>query len=309
LAVECAHLPRSGFRTVADQLTDVCRTSTDGAHEAAIVVCRADLSYVKAPLRGAAASGACGRRQGAVLGPAGGRAPGPLTHEAVLSFRGAKCRRPLTLPPGSRVDATFSEGTLMLRRLATAAACALALILACPALAQADTRGFLDRRGDVWRMSNEAGKHTRVPDRRQGDIRRTFFTHTDNQFIIRSKFAQLNRTGNLILLEARLKTNTGVVRRVVLTASPRQGTNQWRGITEVTRRNGITKVDCETRHRINYTRNVAIVRVPRTCLDNPRSVRATQGVATFQGAAVFTDNPKNGRATVHLPPFTAPIRH
>ncbi|HWL98196.1 MAG TPA: hypothetical protein VNP20_12675 [Nocardioidaceae bacterium] len=199
----------------------------------------------------------------------------------------------------------------MLRRLATTAACALALTVTDPALARADTRGFIEVRGDVWSMDDPSrGQHTRVPNRRQGDIRRTFFSHRDHQVIIRTKFAELARKGGFILMATKLQTNTGLVRRVFLTASPFQRTHQWRGLTEVNRPNG-TAVDCGATHRIDYTQNVVRIRVPRVCLNDPRSVRASLAVAFYErgGRDVFTDNPLHRRATVHLPPLTAPIRH
>ena len=48
--------------------------------------------------------------------------------------------------------------------------------------------------------------------------------------------------------------------------------------------------------------------VPRTCLDNPRTVQARFGVATWTGRKAFVDNPINDGPTNKLPPSTAPVR-
>jgi hypothetical protein len=193
----------------------------------------------------------------------------------------------------------------MLRRLATLSACAVALALLSPATAHAETRTLFDARGDVWAMDTpEAGQHTQAPQRKQGDIVRTVFRHTNRAVVIRSTFAELNRVGFMSLMAVRLRTSTGQVHVVGLWAGPTRDTNHWRG--ELVRGNG-TPMRCGT-HRIDYDANVAEVRIPRSCLASPRWVQGSMAVATMSLANdVFTDNPVNDGPSVHLPEFTTRI--
>jgi hypothetical protein len=192
----------------------------------------------------------------------------------------------------------------MLSRLAGLAACALALTLAAPAAAHAAALSLVDGPGDVWTL---AGEPQRVPNHDQGDILRMTFTHSQRQVVVRSTFAELKREGRQLFVFAQLRTNTGQVRELSLTATPRQATNRWRGTVELTTPRG-TVVDCAISHRIDYATNVAVVRLARTCLNNPRTVQAKFGVATFAARRAFADNPINHGPTNRLPRYTAPVR-
>lgn len=194
----------------------------------------------------------------------------------------------------------------MLRRLATVSACVVALTLASPAAAHADSRTLVDARGDVWAMDTpEEGQNTRVPERRQGDIIRTVFAHNNQQVVIRTKFAQLDRAGQLSIMAIKLRTNTGMVRWISLFAGPGRDTNRWRGI--VTRGDG-APMKCAT-HRIDYAAAVAEVRIPRSCLGDPRWVQGSLAAGNFaRNGTFFGDNPRNDGPSVHLPRYTPRIR-
>jgi hypothetical protein len=189
----------------------------------------------------------------------------------------------------------------MLRRLAIIAACATALALVGAASAQAATRSFVDGPGDVWTLAESP--NTQRPNREQGDILRTTFTHAQRAVVIRTRFAELNREGQSVYVYTRIRTNTGLVRGVALEAGPRQQTNRWRGRIFLDQ-----AVDCQIAHRIDYAANLAVVRIPRTCLNNPRRVQARFGVATTTARHTFADNPINHGPTDTLPPYTALVR-
>jgi hypothetical protein len=191
----------------------------------------------------------------------------------------------------------------MLARLAGVTACALALTVAGATTAQAASRTFVDGPGDVWTLGDSP--NTRMPDRDQGDILRTTLQHGQQQVVVRHKFAELNREGRRIFIYTLLRTNTGQVSQVGLAATRRNG---WSGRLEFDRRGGAA-VECGgLQHHIDYAENVAVIRVPRDCIDNPRTVQAKIGVATVAGRQVFADNPINHRDTENLPPYTAPVR-
>lgn len=189
----------------------------------------------------------------------------------------------------------------MLARLTSVAACALALTVVGATSAQAATRTFHDGPGDVWTLGQTP--NTRVPDRDQGDILRTTLQHRRQQIVVRTRFAELNREGRRIFIFTQLRTNTGKVSAVELTARP----SRWAGRINFERRDG-RAVECRITHDINYTTNVAVVRIPRSCIDDPRTIQAKFGVATTAAGQLFADNPMNHRDTEDLPPYTAPVR-
>jgi hypothetical protein len=194
----------------------------------------------------------------------------------------------------------------MLRRLAIATTCAIALTLTSPAAAQGATRAFVDGRGDVWTLGETP--NTRKPARAQADILRTTLTHAQRAVVVRTTFAELDREGQRIFVFIRLRTDSGLVRDVSMEATPRPRTNRWRGTTTLERRDD-SVVDCATAHRLDYTANLAILRIPRTCLANPHTVQARFGVATLTAQHTFADNPINHGSTDNLPPYTPPVRH
>ena len=192
----------------------------------------------------------------------------------------------------------------MLRRLATLSACAVVLALLSPSPAHAGSRTLVDGRGDVWALdSPEFGQNTQVPDRQQGDIIRTVFAHHDRKVVVRTTFVQLDRVGQMWVMPIKLRTSTGMVRRISLIAGPDQFTNWWRG--SLTRANG-APMECAN-HRIDYVANVVQVRIPRTCLGDPRWVQGSLATATFTPAALFADNPVHEGPTVRFPGFTTRI--
>jgi hypothetical protein len=192
----------------------------------------------------------------------------------------------------------------MLRSLATSAACAIALTLASPLAAHADSRTLVDSAGDVWWHSTDG--HTRVPDHQRGDILRVTIRHSQHAVAIRTRFAQLDRNGSRIVVASRLRTSAGLVRWVRLHAGP--GSLTWRGQTRFFRADNTTRLDCATTHEIDYVRDLAVVRIPRSCLENPRSVQLAHGVATIPHDGFFADNPFDSGPTERLPDYTSPVR-
>lgn len=191
----------------------------------------------------------------------------------------------------------------MLRRLAAGAACALALTLASPLAAHADSLTLVDGVGDVWWHQADP---VRAPQHQRGDILRVTVRHSQHAVVLRTKFAQLDRHGSRIVVASRLRTNAGLVRWVRLHAGP--GSVTWHGQTRFFRADNTTRIDCATTHHIDYAHDLAVIRIPRVCLDNPQSVRAAFGVATISPKGFFADNPFNHGPTETLPDYTSPVR-
>ena len=191
----------------------------------------------------------------------------------------------------------------MLRRLAILSACAIVLALFSPSAAHAESRRLVHDRGDVWALEPD-GQNTQVPERQQNDILRTVFARHDRSVVVRTKFAELDRVGEIWLMAIKLRSNTGLVRRAALWASPDPYTNRWRG--DVIRGDG-APMPCAN-HRIDYAANVAEIRIPRSCLGGPRWVQASAAAGTIAPNGVFfADNPVNDGPSVRLPALTARI--
>ena len=191
----------------------------------------------------------------------------------------------------------------MLRRLAVAAACSLALLLTSAAAAQADARTLVDGPGDMWEHSQ---RPFLAPDHHRGDILRTVIAHNANQVVLRLTFAQLDRHTSRFVIASRLRTNTGQVRWVRMQAG--RGALSWRGVTRVTRADDTTRVDCAVATDIDYAADVAVLRIPRTCLGDPRWIQATVVAADLSRQGVYADNPFNHAASNRLPGYTTHIR-
>ncbi|HEX2176750.1 MAG TPA: hypothetical protein VHG70_12655 [Nocardioidaceae bacterium] len=155
------------------------------------------------------------------------------------------------------------------------AALGLVLPVTAPVLAHAEPLNdvkIIDARGDMWRLQNEA-RPLAAPKQRRGDIRRTTIRHRQRAITVRTKFVELLRKPQFHAKVVVLRTNAGLLREVNVVAGRFMGRSFYRGIVEVSRRNG-RPVDCAVRHRINYATNVTAIRVPRSCLGNPRWAQA-----------------------------------
>ena len=185
----------------------------------------------------------------------------------------------------------------MLRKLV--AVVALGLIpISASAVAHAEpvsSQTLIDERGDIWRIPGE-GRPVAAPHQHRGDIRRTIIRHGKHAVTVRAKFGELTRNPQGHVLVVGLRTNTGVLRAVSLIAGQYVQRSGWRGIVTVERRDG-RPVKCTTAHRINYTTNVMGLRVPRSCINTPRSVQAKAFYIGMHGkggqASEFFDNAHN----------------
>lgn len=195
----------------------------------------------------------------------------------------------------------------MLARLAAVAACTLTLTFGSTATAQAASLTLIDGPGDVWAFGGPGVnvRPSRVPAHEQGDILRTTFTHGRHAVVVRARFADLARRGAHVIFSTRLRTDTGL-RRTLLVSAGRH--LHWHARTILSTLDG-QHVDCAVTHSIDFAKNVAVFRVPRICLENPRTVEAAFVVVTGTANHRFLDNPITHRLPRGLPPFTAPIPH
>jgi hypothetical protein len=59
-------------------------------------------------------------------------------------------------------------------------------------------------------------------------------------------------------------------------------------------------VECRTSHAINYATDVMAVRIPSSCLNNPRWVQATLVSLFIGGRQFLADNPHNNRMRINV---------
>ena len=176
----------------------------------------------------------------------------------------------------------------MLRKLVSTAVVAVALTIAVPAMAQAAALTLVDGAGDMWEWS--ADTETRAPRQHRTDINRVTLHHTTGAIQVRSDFAELQRAGSFSVLWVRLRTNTGMFRVASLSLGS-ASTRGWRGDVRLTNRNA-DPVKCRVDHSVDYAANVAHMRIPRSCLNDPRWVQVRVGSTYVQSEPYpfYTDN-------------------
>ncbi len=120
--------------------------------------------------------------------------------------------------------------------------------------------------------------------------------------MVRTKLLRLRREGANVAMAMRIRTNDGTYREVQLQAGRRIG---WRGQVSMNGRRG-APVECSAARQIDYATDVMALRIPRSCLNNPRWVQMTL-VSVFLGGRQFlADNPHNNHMRINL--WTARIR-
>jgi len=181
----------------------------------------------------------------------------------------------------------------MLRKLLVPILAATALTLVVPMTAQAATLKLVDERGDVHRMAQD-GSFVLAPGERRADILSTRIQHTDRAVVVRTRLLDLRREGRSLGMAMRIRTNAGTYREVQLEASRRIG---WRGQVSMNSRR--RAVECRTTHSIDYAADVLTLRIPSSCLDNPRWVQLTQVSLFIGGRQFLVDNPHNNRMRIN----------
>jgi hypothetical protein len=183
----------------------------------------------------------------------------------------------------------------MLRRLVVLTVASTCLAVGVPLTAHAATLNLVDARGDVYRETN-AG-YRPAPTQRRIDITRTRISHTDRALVVRTSVLELRREGRAVGMAMRMRTSKGLYREMDLTAGPIAGS--WRGQVTLTRRNG-SVAPCRTAHRVDYAADRMVVRIPRSCLGNPRGIQTTVVSVFLGGGRFLIDNPHNDTARINV---------
>jgi len=171
-----------------------------------------------------------------------------------------------------------------IRRLAAwLAAVALAPLLIAGA-AQAKSLTWTDGSGDMWRLSEDLDEWTPAPEQSNGDVTKVRVAHRAHAVLVRQVFVVLARTGTQHDLVGRIRTNTGLTRQFEIQAEK----GFWDGELMLTTVSG-RHVRCDATHTLDYFTDSATLRVPRSCLDDPRWIQVKLANAHF-GKEVWADN-------------------
>jgi hypothetical protein len=188
-----------------------------------------------------------------------------------------------------------------MKRLTTvilAACTGLAVLVPTPA--HAGSYVLPDATGDVG-SSKDDGPYVRTPSRAEGDVRSSAVSHARRRVVVTVAYRQLSQTTQITGQIARLRTNRGRVRDVVVYAQP----GNWGGRTSMEKPSG-RRVKCRVGMSIDYAADRITVSVPRKCLGRPRWVRVGIGAVTFEDDVVFADDAMTN-ATPGNTPVLGPV--
>ena len=164
------------------------------------------------------------------------------------------------------------------RSAVVVAAAAVALV---PTAAQAAGSSHSDAVGDQHSVAVDSAGHvtdttsTPEPASTNGDITSIHVVNGSRVVKVVTRYRDLAATGRGLLHELQiLSPNRN--RLVYIDAYP----GRWGGKATMRTAHG-KRVSCAVRHRIDYARNVIVVKVPRSCLGRPRVVKV--GAATLVG--------------------------
>jgi hypothetical protein len=153
--------------------------------------------------------------------------------------------------------------TLVMRVAAVGAAVAVLPVVA-PA-ADAAELTLQDASHDMWVIEEGSTEPDPAPGATVGDFVQTTFRHEDSRVVIKSSFAELNRTGKRFTVWVDMRDQDGKKTTAGVRASP--GNRAGRTLLFTSTGQDIA---CDVRHRINYQRNVVRLVIPRSCLGKPR---------------------------------------
>ena len=175
----------------------------------------------------------------------------------------------------------------MTRALAVLTA-ALLLVAMSAGVASAREVLLRDAVGDMW-LQDQQGNVSEAPNSRGGDVRRALFRHGRKNVVVRQRFVDLRRSGEYAQYVIRIKSAKGIFRELLVEAS----TGSWAGKSRVFNRRG-NRVECSATHNIDYALNVVVMKLPRTCIGTPRTVRVTaSNYRSDVNRHFLMDNPHN----------------
>jgi hypothetical protein len=184
------------------------------------------------------------------------------------------------------VSAVLS-GVPLLQRLVTAPE---PLPATPPHVRAASTVSSTDGRGDMWQLRTQP-QDVPAPEQRAGDITDLRVAHAHRAVWVYTNFVELRRSGHGLQLEVRLRTDTGIWQYLALLTGAESKAG-WSGTVEITARSGRV-VNCPVTHEVDYSNAAIRLRIPRSCLDNPRWLQtsvASVSIPDEEDRTMFVDD-------------------
>lgn len=176
----------------------------------------------------------------------------------------------------------MKQATAVRRALITGSALAL-LAGAGVSAASAHRLAIADPTGDVWQYNSldPSTSPTPAPDQTNGDITATKIRYA-KPLTLRIKMEELKRTGQngLVVMGSDIRTSAKKGFSVALFGTY----GHWRGHSELDHASTGRRVKCHVTGSFDYIDNLAVVKIPGSCLGNPRWVRLRPGVETSTDA-------------------------
>lgn len=169
--------------------------------------------------------------------------------------------------------------------------------------AHAAKKALRDATGDVLVFNAETGEES-PSSTANGDIKKAVIRHTSRAVVAKVKFRALQRIGEFRVDHLRIVTNEKVKRDVAVVAGP----NFWGGHAMMVKPNG-NDVSCKIKHQIQYAKNLVHIKIPRSCLSDPRWVRV--GVETWwveNEQQVYVDDARRNGTVGKNPKLSSRIR-
>ena len=191
--------------------------------------------------------------------------------------------------------------TMCRTRLARAAASVVAAIASAVALvvplppASAEGLSWVDGRADMWGvLAEDVGLSQPAPGQTNGDIRAVSVRHSARAVIIQASFTDLRRGRFDLDVSGGVETNERVFRGFNVGWNDHDGGYAWL-------ENGAQDhVRCAWTHRLNFTENTVLLRIPRACLSRPRWVRVHLNTIrltdTMRNTMLYSDDAHSGQA-------------
>lgn len=170
-------------------------------------------------------------------------------------------------------------------RLVATLGLSTALLFSSAGLASAQRWVHADPSGDAVTLIDDESTPTVAPDQKQGDVVQTTISHTRTKVVIRVRMRAVPRDDWMAF---------GVVRTPRATFDLMQMKLGGGRHFAITKGDGDRDVRCAAKSS-RIDRTALVFTVPRSCLGNPRWIRAGVGVVTFDGS--FLDESEEELAT------------
>lgn len=159
-----------------------------------------------------------------------------------------------------------------IRRLGATLGLTTALLVSSAGVASAQSWSLADAVGDVVKDAGD-GSVTTVVNQAQGDVVRTTISHTRTKVVIRIRMRAVPRGDWAAFAEVRTPRTSFDLTQVKIDGGR---------FFQVSKTNGGRPVRCAAKSS-RIDRTALVLTVARSCLGNPRTVRAGAGVVVFEG--------------------------